>query len=86
MYHSGIVDILTCQAYYNQHLLTILEQILVGMKQKDYVEMALANELGITQSNLILKRIPPDYVGLTFEKLFQHFAIEKNLICLGLYR
>jgi hypothetical protein len=56
------------------------------MKQKDYVEMALANELGISQSNLILKKIPPEYVGLTFEKLFRHFATEKQLICLGIYR
>jgi hypothetical protein len=86
MYHSGIVDTLTCQAFYNPHLLTILQQILVGMKQRDYVEMALYDELGITQSNLILKAIPPDYIGVTFEKLFQHFAIEKNLICLGIYR
>lgn len=86
MYHSGIVDILACQAFYNPHLLTILQQILIGVKVENYQEMALYSELGLEQSNLLLREIPCNYVGESFEELFKHFCFEKNLICLGLYR
>ena len=86
MYHSGIVDTLACQAFYNPYLLTILQQILVGMKQKGFEEMAMYDGLGLAQSNLILKQIPPEFIGKTFEELFKNFACYKDLICLGIYR
>lgn len=86
MYHSGIVDTLTCQAFYNPHLLTILDQILVGMKQHGDREKTPFDDIDIARSNLILKEVPGDFVGQTFGGLFQHYAKEEQLICLGIYR
>lgn len=35
VYSSAIIDTLTCQSYYNQHIVTILQQILNGGADED---------------------------------------------------
>ena len=39
VYISAIIDTLTCQAYYNQHIVTILRQILLGSLGKEEIQI-----------------------------------------------
>lgn len=61
VYISSIIDTLTCQTYYNPHILTILQQILTGGKQSNPVIRAICDEIEIQQSNLWQIPVPEDY-------------------------
>jgi hypothetical protein len=50
VYISTIIDTLTCQSYYNPHIVTILQQILKGANVPDS-EVMIANP-DLCQSNL----------------------------------
>jgi hypothetical protein len=55
VYISAIIDTLTCQAFYNQHIVTILQQLLQGSTSSEnpQLEQQLKNEFSeLTQSNL----------------------------------
>ena len=83
VYISAIIDTLTCQSYYNPHIVTILQQILKGANVPDS-EVMIANP-DLWQSNLWQISVPEECISKTFEQLFLYF-LEKDLICLGLYR
>lgn len=83
VYISAIIDTLTCQSYYNPHIVTILQQILKGANVPDS-EVMIANP-DLCQSNLWQISVPEECISKTFEQLFLYF-LEKDLICLGLYR
>jgi hypothetical protein len=83
VYISTIIDTLTCQSYYNPHIVTILQQILKGANVPDS-EVMIANP-DLCQSNLWQIWVPEECLNKTFEQLFLYF-LEKDLICLGLYR
>lgn len=42
VYISSIIDTLTCQTYYNPHILTILQQILTGGKSSHIIARSLS--------------------------------------------
>lgn len=83
VYVSAIIDTLTCQSYYNPHIVTILQQILKGANVPDS-DVMMANP-DLCQSNLWQISVPEECINKTFEQLFLYF-LEKDLICLGLYR
>lgn len=83
VYISAIIDTLTCQSYYNPHIVTILQQILKGVNVPDS-EVMIANP-DLCQSNLWQISVPEECISKTWEQLFLYF-LEKDLICLGLYR
>ncbi|KAL4472400.1 hypothetical protein ABPG74_018349 [Tetrahymena malaccensis] len=60
VYISTMVDALTCQTFYNPHILTIFQQILTGGNHSQ--EQNLNNEIDkIKQSNLWQIPVPEDY-------------------------
>ena len=83
VYVSAIIDTLTCQSYYNRHIVTILQQILKGANVPDS-DLMTANP-DLCQSNLWQISVPESCISKTFEQLFLYF-LEKDLIWLGLYR
>ncbi|CAD8213071.1 unnamed protein product [Paramecium octaurelia] len=86
VYISAMIDTLTCQAYYNPHIVTILQQILTGMRSSNPVIKAICEDLDIKDSNLYQVPVPEDYLNKTFGELFNYLSIERHLIPLGLYR
>ncbi|CAD8212795.1 unnamed protein product [Paramecium octaurelia] len=86
VYISAMIDTLTCQAYYNPHIVTILQQILTGMRQSNQITQAIVVDLEIKDSNLYQVPVPEDYLNKTFGELFNYLSIERHLIPLGLYR
>ena len=83
VYISAIIDTLTCQAYYNPHIVTILQQILKCTSSPDN-EVMMANP-DLCQSNLWQISVPEECIGIKWEELFL-YLLEKDLIWLGLYR
>jgi hypothetical protein len=81
-----MIDTLTCQSYFNQHIVTILQQILTGGKQSNAVIRAICEHADLKQSNLWQISIPEDYLNKTFGELFNYLCVERHLIPLGLYR
>ncbi|EAR83473.2 cation channel family protein (macronuclear) [Tetrahymena thermophila SB210] len=85
VYISTMVDALTCQTFYNPHILTIFQQILTGGNHSQ--EQSLNNEIDkIKQSNLWQIPVPEDYYNKTFGQLFHYLSEQRDLIALGLYR
>lgn len=90
VYIASIIDTLTAQAFYNPHIVTILQQILVGRGEKSYKDDKEAEILKhfndkLTQSNLWQIMVPEECVNKQFDNLFKEL-LKKNLIAFGLYR
>jgi len=86
VYISSIIDTLTSQAYYNPHIVTIVQQLVTGGKQSSTMIRNICDLADLKQSNLWQIPIPEDYLNKTFGELFNYLAAERELIPLGLYR
>jgi hypothetical protein len=88
VYISAIIDTLTCQSYYNPHIVTILKQLLSsGQSSTNALKMmGICEEADIKQSNFWQIPVPEDYHSKTFGDLFNYLCIQRALIPIGLYR
>ena len=86
VYISSIIDTLTCQAYYNKHIVTIIHQLLTGGKNSSNHTLSyICENIGLKSSNLWHMTIPTKFINKTFLELYIEFC-DKNIIPLGLYR
>ena len=86
VYVSSIIDTLTCQAYYNKHIVTIIHQLLTGGKNNaNHTLSYICENIGLKSSNLWHMTIPTKFINKTFLELYMEFC-DKNIIPLGLYR
>ena len=86
IYINSIIDSLTAQAYYNNHIVTIIHQLLVGGRNSENSEMIrICENIGLKSSNFWQTRIPDKFIEKTFGELYDEFC-DKNLIILALYR
>ena len=86
VYVSSIIDTLTCQAYYNKHIVTIIHQLLTGGKNSSNHTLSyICENIGLKSSNLWHMAIPTKFINKTFLDLYMEFC-DKNIIPLGLYR
>ncbi len=87
VFFPGIIDRITCQSYYNPHILIILKKLLIGGSQMKSKKLyRLEEDLKIPESDLWLIKVPEALVNETFENLFNHFIKSNNVIAIGLYR
>ncbi len=88
VYISAIIDTLTCQSYYNPHIVTILKQLLSsGNSDSNALKiMGICEEADLHQSNFWQIPVPEDYQNKTFGELFNYLCVQRALISLGLYR
>ena len=86
VYVSSLIDTLTCQAYYNKHIVTIIGQLLTGGRNSLNHNLSyICQNVGLKSSNLWHIDIPTKFINKTFLELFTSFC-EKGIIVLGLYR
>ena len=86
VYVSSLIDTLTCQAYYNKHIVTIIGQLLTGGRNSLNHNLSyICQNVGLKSSNLWHMDIPTKFINKTFLELFTSFC-EKGIIALGLYR
>ena len=94
VYSSGLMDSLVCQACYNSALITVLRQLVIGETRKSFHKnnmKTFGKEFGkIKSSNLFQVKVPDHLVNggsvCNYMKLYKEFALEKQMIPLGLYR
>ena len=72
VYISALIDTLTCQSYFNPHIVTILQKILTGGKNSDPTMIGICDSAGLKQSNLWQIPVPEDYLNKTFGELFTY--------------
>ena len=86
VYVSSLIDTLTCQAYYNKHIITIIGQLINGGRNSLNHNLSyICQNVGLKSSNLWHMDIPTKFINKTFLELFTSFC-EKGIIALGLYR
>lgn len=83
---SSIIDTLTCQSYYNPHIVTVVQQILTGGRKSNAIMLGITEQTQLRQSNLYQISVPEDFLNETFGNLFSYLALEKKMIPLALYR
>lgn len=87
VYISSIIDTLTCQAFYNPHIVTVLHQLLTGGKNNINAGIkGICENVGLKQSNLWQIPIPEQFINKEFVELYTYLAEEANMISIGLYR
>lgn len=87
VYISSIIDTLTCQAYYNPHIVTVLHQLLTGGKNNLSAGIrGICENVGLKQSNLWQISIPEEFINKEFVELYSYLSEDWNMIPLGLYR
>lgn len=87
VYISSIIDTLTCQAYYNPHIVTIIHQLLTGGKNtSNFTMRGICENVGLRSSNLWQIPVPERFINKTFRDMYTELAEEENLIALALYR
>ncbi len=90
VYISSMIDTLTAQACYNPHIVTILQQILVGRTDgvanplEEFLEETFKDEF--QQSNIWQIPVPEEKINQTYDKLFKFLLEKHNLVAIGLYR
>ena len=86
VYVSSLIDTLTCQAYYNKHIVTIIDQLLTGGRNGlNHNISYICQSVGLKSSNLWHMDIPTKFIDKTFLELFTSFC-DQGIIALGLYR
>ena len=89
VYINSIIDSLTAQAYYNNHIVSIIHQLLTGGSinngEGKFSLQKICNEVGLKSSNVWQIDIPSKYINKNFGELYDYFC-DNNLIILGLYR
>ena len=92
LYASGeiftpkIIDCLTCQSYYNLHLVNIIELLLGGQRNNNDIKVKRLEEYyGLDNSNLYLIKVPDSHINQAFMDYYYHL-LEYNSIALALYR
>ena len=86
VYVSSLIDTLTCQAFYNKHIVTIIDQLLTGGRNGlNHNISYICQSVGLKSSNLWHMDIPTKFIDKTFLELFTSFC-DQGIIALGLYR
>lgn len=62
IYVSSIIDTLTCQSYYNPHIVTVIQQILTGGKRSNSIMLGISEQTQLKQSNLYQITVPEDFL------------------------
>ena len=92
LYASGeiftpkIIDCLTCQSYYNLHLVNIIELLLGGQRNNNDIKVKrLEQYYDLNNSNLYLIKVQDAHINQVYMD-FYYYLLKHNTIALALYR
>lgn len=87
VFTPSIIDSITCQSYYNPHIVTIIELILGGEKALTTKKSKKLDDFfKLGGSNLYLVKIPDTYVNESFGEFFYFLIHHHHSIGIALYR
>jgi len=86
VFTPSIIDRLTCQSYYNPHIVTILNLLLSGERANRSIKIKKLDEFySLGNSNLYLVKIPDAHVNESYGEFF-YFLLRHHSIGIALYR
>ena len=86
IFTPSIIDGLTCQSYFNPHIVTIIEMLLGGQRFNSESKTKRLEEFyGLNNSNLYLIKIPDTQINEAFAE-FYYFLLRHHSIAIALYR
>ena len=86
IFTPSIIDCLTCQSYFNPHIVTIIEMLLGGQRfNADSKTKKLEEFYGLNNSYLYLIKIPETQINEAFAE-FYYFLLRHRSIAIALYR
>ena len=86
IFTPSIIDCLTCQSYFNPHIVTIIEMLLGGQRFNAELKTKKLEEFyGLNNSNLYLIKIPDTQINEAFAE-FYYFLLRHHSIAIALYR
>ena len=90
-YTSSMLDTLVCQAFYNPHIVTVLQQLVAGSDPEETARWdkeweARGNTEKITDSHLYQIPVPKQFHGKTYGSLVEWLLLTRGMMPLGLYR
>ena len=86
IFTPSIIDCLTCQSYFNPHIVTIIEMLLGGQRfNAESKTKKLEEFYGLNNSNLYLIKIPDTQINEAFAE-FYYFLLRHHSIAIALYR
>jgi hypothetical protein len=86
IFTPSIIDCLTCQSYFNPHIVTIIEMLLGGQRfNTESKTKKLEDFYRLNNSNLYLIKIPDTQINEAFAE-FYYFLLRHHSIAIALYR
>lgn len=86
IFTPSIIDCITCQSYFNPHIVTIIEMLLGGQRfNSDSKTKKLEEFYGLNNSYLYLIKIPETQINEAFAE-FYYFLLRHHSIAIALYR
>lgn len=86
IFTPSIIDCLTCQSYFNPHIVTIIEMLLGGERFNTESKTKKLEEFyELNNSNLYLIKIPETQINEAFAE-FYYFLLRHHSIAIALYR
>lgn len=89
VFSSSVLDIILCQAFFNPHIVTILEAIIsAGSPLNAQIwRSSMQGTIGdVVESHLYLIQLPAAFVGQSYGVMFQKLLLGQGIMCLGLRR
>ncbi|KAJ1956072.1 hypothetical protein GGI12_005403, partial [Dipsacomyces acuminosporus] len=99
VYAPVMLDTLICQAYYNEHIIEIMQRLIFSHGNVVHaLSMAKLNEAGVdgqlypeadsqaSTGHVFLVEVPERFYGCSYSSLFSHCCFKHGAIPIGLYR
>jgi hypothetical protein len=90
IYLSSLMDYNICQAFYNPSLTTVLRSLIIGetsnAKKKANSKLLDGDFSHVKTSNLYHIKVPEQFAGRKYYKLFDYLTNRRSMVPLALYR
>jgi hypothetical protein len=89
VYSSNVLDIILCQAFFNPHIVTIMEAIVSAGSpiNAEIWRSSMQSTIGdVRESHLHLIQLPAVFVGKSFDFMYRNLLLNQGIMCLGLRR
>ena len=90
-YTASMMDTLACQAFYNPHIVTTIQQLVAGSDPEltsawDSAWRAAGNTTKLVDSNVYQIPVPEQFRGNTYGSLVEWLLLKKDIVPMGLLR
>ena len=86
IYVGSLLDSLMCQAYYNQKVMDILDQFIMGSANTPANILKIYQQLNLSMCSINTVEIPKSCTSYVFWNVFEHCLKHYNMILIGVYK